>query len=199
MLCAEAHAPFFGATARLRRGDKSYGLKTKCDGALTAEAGGSTVRDNLDCLRWCMRLEYSALLLVLACCACSRQGDPVVPQAERGAVEHAVGVWRDRYDPVWQYAHAHCGAETSASASFGMDLKRRVKQVLHTSTANACDRLHDAPESNIIAVNGDSAIVIVHSADARPASALQFSLARASGNWVVQKVAAAEADTLATI
>jgi hypothetical protein len=146
-----------------------------------------------------MRLEYSALLLVLACCACSRQSDPAASQSERAAVEHAVGVWRDSFDPVWQYAHAHCAAGTSASASFGIDLRRRIRQVLHTSTANACDRLHDAPESNIIAVNGDSAIVIVHSADARPASALQFSLARANGNWAVQKVAAADADTLSAI
>jgi hypothetical protein len=146
-----------------------------------------------------MRREYSALLLVLACCACSRQSDPADSQSERAAVEHAVGVWRDRFDPVWQYAHAHCAAGTSAGASFGIDLKRRIRQVLHTSTANACDRLHDAPESNIIAVNGDSAIVIVHSADARPASALQFSLARSNGNWAVQKVAAADADTLSPI
>lgn len=146
-----------------------------------------------------MRLEYSALLLVLACCACSRQSDPAASEAERAQVEHAVSVWRDRFDPVWQYAHAHCGDPSSFGASLGMDLKRRFRQVLHTSTASACDRLHLAAETTRLAVNDNSAIAIVYMADARPASALQFSLSRTAGNWTVQKVAASDAGALSPI
>lgn len=146
-----------------------------------------------------MRLEFSALLLVIACCACSRQSDPDASQSERTAVEHAVSVWRDRFDPVWQYAHAHCANETSLGASLSMGIRRSVRQVLHTSTANACDRLHDAPETTSIALDDAAATVIVHQADARPASALEFSLTDAGGNWTVQKVAASEGGNLSAI
>ena len=118
-------------------------------------------------------------------------------------MEHAVGMWRDRFDPVWQYAHARCANETFMGsllgASLNADIERRFRQVLHTSTANACDRLRDAPETTNVAINDDSATVIVHMADARPASALQFSLSNAGGNWAVQKVAASEAGSFAAI
>lgn len=146
-----------------------------------------------------MRLEYSVLLLVMACCACSRQTDPGSFHSERTAVEHAVSIWRDRFDPVWQYAHARCADGGSLSADVSANLERRVRQVLHTSTASACDRLRDAPESSNVAIDGDSATVIVRRADARPASALQFSLAHEGGNWTVQKVAASEAGRFSAI
>ena len=146
-----------------------------------------------------MRLEYSALLLVIACCACSRQGDPDASQSERAAVWRAVSVWRDRFDPVWQYAHTHCADPASLGASLSTDIKRRIRQVLHTSTANACDRLRDAPETTSIAINDNAATVIVHKADARPASALQFSLSNAAGNWTVQNVATSDAGSLSAI
>ncbi|WP_259295072.1 sialate O-acetylesterase [Paraburkholderia sp. DHOC27] len=110
-----------------------------------------------------------------------------------------MSVWRDRYDPVWQYAHTHCAGSASLGASVSGDLGRRIRQVLHTSTANACDRWNDAPETTSVAINDASATLIVHTADARPASALQFSLTNAGGNWTVQKVAASRAGTLHAI
>lgn len=146
-----------------------------------------------------MRFDYSVLLLVVACCACSQQSDPGSSQSERIAVGHAVSVWRDRFDPVWQYARMHCAGQTSLGASLSIDIKRRIRQVLHTSTATACERLHDAPETTSVAINDNSATVIVHSADARPAGALQFSLSKADGNWTVQQVAASEAESLSAI
>lgn len=142
-----------------------------------------------------MRVAYSALLIAVACCACSPGATSDLHAADRLAVEQAVDLWRERFDPVWHYAQTRCATQSA----LGADIKRRVKQVLHTSTSDACDRLRAAPESTEVLIDGNSATVVVHTVDARPAGVLRLSLTSAAGKWSVQTVLAADADSVTTI
>lgn len=142
-----------------------------------------------------MRIEYSALLIAVTCCACSQHAAPDSRAPQTAAVGQAVDGWRDRFDPVWHYGHTRCMNESALSA----DIRRRIKQVLHTSTADACDRLRAAPESRDILINGNAATVVVHTADGRPTSLLHIALVAAAGKWSVQSVIASDAGNDATI
>jgi hypothetical protein len=141
-----------------------------------------------------MRLVHPLLLAVI-CCACSRDDERVTFAPEDRGVESAMHEWRDKFDPLWRYNRTMCGAGTVALA----EVKSLFQQLLHVSTATACDRLTALPETYKTQVNGNQASVVVQNADGRPGSQIHFILATSAGAWTVQKVLAASGTSTAII
>ena len=136
-----------------------------------------------------------AILLTIICCACSQYDEQARFSAADRGVERAVHGWRDKFDPLWRYNRATCGVGTVALAK----VKDLFQQLLHVSTATACDRLTALPETYKTQVNGNQASVVVQNADGRPGSRIQFILASSAGGWAVQKVSTASALSATTI
>lgn len=135
-----------------------------------------------------MRFVY-LVLPAIVCCACSQHDSRAAFSPEDRGIESAVHEWRDKFDPLWRYNRTTCGAGSVALA----DVKSLVQQLLHVSTATACDRLTALPETYNTQVDGNHANVVVQNVDGRPGSRIQFVLASSAGGWAVQKVSAASA------
>ncbi|REG61149.1 hypothetical protein B0G80_3981 [Paraburkholderia sp. BL6669N2] len=141
-----------------------------------------------------MRFVYPVLLAIV-CCACSQQGNRAAVSSEDHRVDSAVHAWRDNFDPLWRYNRSTCGADAVALAA----VKSLFQQLLHISTATACDRLTAMPETYSTQVDGNQASVVVQNVDGRPGSQIRFTLTSSANTWAVQKVSAVSALATTTI
>ncbi|NPT38228.1 hypothetical protein [Paraburkholderia xenovorans] len=141
-----------------------------------------------------MRFVYPVLLMIV-CGACSQHDNHIAISSGDRGVDNAVIAWRDQFDPLWQYRRTTCSTRADAFS----DLKGLVRQLLHVSTATACDRLMLLPETYYTHVDGNQASVVVQNANGRPGSQIRFILASSAGGWKVQEVSAASAQSTVTI
>jgi hypothetical protein len=116
-----------------------------------------------------------AILLTIICCACSQYDEQARFSAADRGVERAVHGWRDKFDPLWRYNRATCGVGTVALAK----VKDLFQQLLHVSTATACDRLTALPK-----VSTASALSATTIFDATQASSGDGRIEPAYSAWI---------------